>query len=86
MTVRTWFRLQRAAFWERDPRSASDIDTIANVCTSSSPLAGRWVRVGSIYWIESVTDYLERERVFKLVRDDMEQAMRRLMYAERITE
>jgi len=77
MTVREWFRLQRAELWNRDIGLAADIDKIAAAITIGQP-PDHWVRIGSLRWIESVETYLERERVFTLVKRDMDEAMRRL--------
>jgi len=82
LTVREWFRVLRGQLWNTDPILASDVDTIATVITHENcPPAGEWVRIGSLYWIESVESYTERERVLALVREDMRQAMIRHMLA-----
>lgn len=79
MTVRVWFRVQRGEFWRRDPGAAGDIDQVAVACVEDRPLPTRWVRVGSVGWVWSVREYVERERVLALVRADMDRAMRQLM-------
>jgi len=87
MTVREWYRVLRGQLWDTDPILASDVDMIATAITHEDrPPINELVRIGSLYWIESVESYTERERVFELVRKDMKQAMWRLFHLEGGTE
>lgn len=87
-TVREWFRVLRGQLWETDPHLASDVDKIATAIaqTNRPPHADCWVRIGSLYWIESVESYQAHERVLALVRDDMRQVMWRHYLLQGITE
>lgn len=78
VTVRAWFRLQRAALWARDPKLAKDIDTIAVACldTGTGPWARGWIPIGPVALITAPAEYATRERVIALVRRDLREALR----------
>jgi len=78
VTVRTWYRLQRAAIWARGDTFAHDIDRIATLVTRDQDVPLEWLRVGPVYWIESVESEVERQRILEMVQRDMAAAMSRL--------
>ena len=78
MTVRTWFRLVRGELWRSNSLLASDLDAVASACTQDRALPLRWVRVGSVHFLEELESYQRRERLLWQIRQQMREAMRRL--------
>lgn len=75
MTVRTWFRLQRAALWAQDNRTASDIDSLTEKVIRQDPLDC----VEDCWPFKLIMcdarGYAAHTRAFELVRDRLHRAM-----------
>jgi hypothetical protein len=84
MTVREWFRLQRAEMWrENRDGIALVIDQVATaIVEGHSPIGpSGWVRIDNFTaMVSDVEGYTRRLRAFAAVEDDMQRAIDHLTW------
>lgn len=91
MTVRTWFRLQRAALWARDDGVAAAIDRLTTAAMDGTPLP-TYIYIGdgkpaqaqapqAYAIVFDLQTYISRQRIIDEISAGME---RRARYAGRI--
>lgn len=74
MTVRTWFRRQRAALYARDDSTFGDLDRLTTRLLAGQPL-DRWETVGGVVFVFNAADWDRLTRTFNRVRQQMQDAV-----------
>lgn len=74
MTVRTWFRLQRAALYARDDSTFGDLERLITRLLAGQPL-DRWEKVGTVVFVFNATDWDRLTRTFNAVQQSLTEAM-----------
>ena len=84
MTVRTWFRLQRAALWARDDGVAAAVDRLTTAAMDGTPLPTYiYIGDGKYAIVFDLQTYISRQRIIDEISAGME---KRARYTGRICE